>query len=95
MSISADDIEVTRATVQRGGRKIADLRYSGRVITVEVSGKAVGRLLPVGYASGQPDDGSGMYDVWTAKHPSVPTPSDRELAYGMTVPDGVRFLLDY
>ena len=96
MSHAAEDaLTVTRAVVRDGGQTVATLRYSGRMITVVVRGKAVGRLLPVGYTSGRPDDGSGMYDVWTALHPSVPTPSDRELAYGLTVPDGVRFLLGY
>jgi hypothetical protein len=87
------DLEVTRASVRRGGLIVARLTYSGRMITVRVRGKAVGRLLPAGYLRGEPDDGSGLYDVWTAKHPAVPTPSDRELACGLTVPAAVGFLL--
>jgi hypothetical protein len=96
MTQTADGaLEVTRASVRRGGRTVAHLTYSGRVITVRVRGRAVGRLLPAGYLRGEPDDGSGLYDVWTAKHPSVPTPSDRELASGLTVPAAAGFLLDY
>ena len=95
MNAFAGSLEVTRAVARRGGVKVADLRYSGRVITVVVQGRPAGRLLPAGYAAGRPDDGSGLYDVWTAKHPSVPTPSDRELASGLTMAGGVSFLLDY
>jgi hypothetical protein len=95
VTATAGALEVTRAVVRCGGRKVADLRYSGRVITVKAGGRAIGRLLPVGYTAGQPDDGSGMYDVWTAKHPAVPTPSDRELAYGLSMPDAIGFLLGY
>jgi hypothetical protein len=87
------DLKVTRASVRRGGRTVAHLTYSGRMITVKMQGKAIGRLLPAGYTEGRPDDGSGLYDVWTAKHPSVPTPSDRQLASSLTVPDAVGFLL--
>lgn len=95
MTAAQGTLEVTRAVVRLGGAKVADLRYSGRVITVVARGRALGRLLPVGYTRGRPDDGSGLYDVWTAKHPAVPTPSDRELAYGLSVADGIGFLLDY
>jgi hypothetical protein len=103
VTATQDELTVTRATVRRGGRVIAYLAYSGRAITIrmaflELPGKSVvrstalGRLLPVGYTEGKPDDGSGLYDVWTARHPSVWTPSDRRLKSGLGLTAAVRFL---
>jgi hypothetical protein len=88
-------LEVTRATVRRGGYIVAYLLYSGRMITVvDPYRRTLGRLLPPGFADGCPDDGSRRYDVWTAKHPAVPTPSDRILASCLPLADAVSFLLE-
>lgn len=86
------DLVITRAEVRAGGRRVAFLRYSGRVITVVLpSGRTAGRLLPVGYMSGDASD--SHFDVWTAKHPAVHTPSDRQQAYGLELDDAIRYLL--
>ena len=93
--MSTTALTVLGATARRGREVVARMRYSGKVITILTpGGHALGRLIPVGYLKGSLDN-PDSFDVWTARHPSVPTPSDRELAYGMTVPDGVRFLLGY
>lgn len=87
---------VRGATARRGGKVVARLRWSGKVISVipEGAGKPAGRLVPEGYLSGRPDDGSGRYDAWTAKHPMVHTPSDRELKTGLSLAEAVALLLD-
>lgn len=94
MTTTADALVVTRATVQRGGRIVAHLRYSGRVVTVvRHRGATVGRLIPEGYLQGR--TGSLCYEAWTAKHPMVPTPSDERLGDRIfTFEAGVRFLLE-
>ncbi len=62
---------------------MAWLRYAGRSVTVvAVDGRALGRILPLGYTQGQPDD-SGLFEAWTAKHPMVHVPSDT-----ITSPEG-------
>ncbi len=72
---------------------VARLRYAGKVITVAgADGRILGRLIPGGYIKGSPD--SENFDVWTAKHPMVPTPSDTLLAEDLTMADAVAFLLD-
>ena len=78
---AAPGLVVHGSTARRGGRVVARLRWSGKVITVipEGAGKPAGRLVPEGYLGGRPDDGTGRNDAWTAKHPTVHTPSDREL----------------
>ena len=93
---AAGALEVRGATARRGGQVVARLRWSGKVITVTPSGagKPAGRLVPEGYLSGRPDDGSGRYDAWTAKHPTVHTPSDRELKTGLSLAEAVALLLD-
>jgi hypothetical protein len=90
---TASSLRVTRSTVYRDGHRIATLTYAGPVITVTAAdGSLLGRLTPVGYTRGQADDGSGHYDVWTARH-IAPTPSDTELAYGLALDAAVEFLL--
>jgi hypothetical protein len=87
-------LTLTAAHASVDGRRVAALRYSGRVITVRLpDGKAAGRLMPRGYDRGAPDDGSGLVDAWTALHPSVPTPSDAVLGQGLTLSEGVALLL--
>jgi hypothetical protein len=87
-------LTLTAAHAEVDGRRVAVLRYSGRVITVRLpGGRAAGRLMPRGYARGAPDDGSGLVDAWTALHPDVPTPSDTMLGEGLTLREGVALLL--
>jgi hypothetical protein len=87
-------LTLTRAAVFEDGRRAAYLRWSGRAVTVmSPRGKALGRLLPVGYATGRPDDGSGLYDAWTAKHPHVHTPSDTIIGDGLELAEGVALIL--
>lgn len=93
MSTKARNLLVARATVRQGGKVIANLRYAGRQVTVvRADGKAVGRLFPAGYPLGLPD-GTDLVDAWTAKHPSVPTPSDQLLGERLTVEAAVELLL--
>lgn len=86
-------LTVLGATARRDGQVVARLRYAGKVITVRAGNQAIGRLIPVGYLRGSLDD-TGNYDVWTAKHPAVHTPSDETLAYGLGLAEAVEFLLD-
>jgi hypothetical protein len=89
------DLVITGSSARRGGQVVARLRWAGKVITVipAGTGKPAGRLVPQGYLSGRPDDGSGRYDAWTAKHPMVHTPSDRELRAGLPLAEAVASLL--
>lgn len=85
----------SRAAVYAGRRPVAWLLWSGRCLKVEdTRGRALGRLLPAGYLEGRPDDGSGLYDVWTAKHPLVHTPSDQVVARDRTVEEAVALLVE-
>jgi hypothetical protein len=87
-------LRITRAAVYSDGRLVARLLWSGRMVKVEnLRGKGLGRLLPAGYADGRPDDGSGLYDVWTAKHPHVPTPSDTITATDLSLAECVARVL--
>jgi hypothetical protein len=90
-------LKVTEAHATVDGRRVASLRHVGRVVTVirRPDGKSIGRLMPHGYDQGAPDDGSGLMDAWTAKHPSVHTPSDIPLGRGLTLTDGVALLLGW
>ena len=79
-------IRITRAAVYADGFQVARLLWSGRMVKIEdLRGRGVARLLPAGYAEGRPDDGSGLYDLWTAKHPHVHTPSDEIVAEALTL----------
>jgi hypothetical protein len=72
----AGSLTLTRQAVLLDGRRVAYLRWSGRTVTVvSPQGKSIGRVMPEGYAQGR-DGQHGGYDAWTAKHPSVHTPSD-------------------
>jgi hypothetical protein len=87
-------LRVTAAHAEVDGRRVATLWYAGKVVTVKsTADKALGRLMPRGYDRGAPDDGSGRVDAWTAKHPSVPTPSDTLLERDLTIAEGVALLL--
>lgn len=88
------NLEVKRAAVYLDGRQVARILYSGRMIKVEARGKALGRLLPTGFLDGEPDDGRGRYDLWSAKHPHVPTPSDAIVAEDLTFEEAVARALE-
>lgn len=95
MSTATEPLVVTRAVARRGSRTIARLRYAGKAITVvQPGGKAIGRLLPAGYLRGEVSADTEHFDVYTAKHPAVHTPSDTALACGLTVPGAIEFLLN-
>jgi hypothetical protein len=88
-------VVITRAAVYRDGRLVARLLWSGRMLKVEnLRGRGLGRLLPAGYTQGRPDDGSGLYDLWTAKHPHVHVPSDRILAGSRTMEDCIALAVE-
>lgn len=88
------NLEVKRAAVYLDGRQVARILYSGRMAKVEVRGKALGRLLPTGFLNGEPDDGRGRYDLWSAKHPHVPTPSDVIVAEDLRFEEAVARALE-
>jgi hypothetical protein len=91
--VSTATLTIHGASARRGREIVARFRFAGKVITVaDTSNHALGRLIPVGYLQGSLDD-PDSFDVWTAKHPVVHTPSDTELAYGMTMTEAVGFLL--
>ena len=93
-AVNTATLTIHGASARRGSEIVARLRYSGKVITiVRPDGHALGRLIPVGYLRGSLAD-PDHFDAWTARHPAVHTPSDTELAYGMTIAEGVAFLLD-
>lgn len=86
---------ITRAAVLRDGRPVARLLWSGRCLKVEnTGGRGLGRLLPAGYHEGRPDDGSGLYDLWTAKHPHVHVPSDTIIGSGLTLEACIALLVE-
>jgi hypothetical protein len=89
------DLVISGSSARRDCKVVARLRWSGKVITVVPAGagKPAGRVVPEGYLGGRPDDGSGRYDTWTAKHPLVHTPSDRELRTGLSLAEAVASLL--
>lgn len=92
--ITTDDLVLTQSAVLRDGRQAGRLLWSGRCLKVEnLRGRGLGRLLPAGYTQGRPDDGSGLYDAWTAKHPHVHTPSDTIIGDGLTLAEGVALIL--
>lgn len=94
MKLAETRLTVTRASVRLDGRTAAWLSWSGRLVTVEdLHGKAIGRLLPSGYAQGLPDDGSGLYDLYTAKHPHVHTPSDVIVGGNLTLEQAAALLI--
>lgn len=85
---------VTQAAVRVDGRRVARLLWSGRCVKVEGLGaKGLGRLLPAGCLEGRPDDGRGLYDVYTAKHPLVHTPSDEPLGRDLTLSEGIALII--
>jgi hypothetical protein len=85
---------VFRAIARRGSEVVARLSYAGKVITVRsLDDRTLGRLIPVGYLQGSLEN-LDSYDAWTARHPTVTTPSDTRLARGMPVVKAVEFLLD-
>ena len=86
---------ITEAAVFADGRLAARVLWSGRTMKIEnLKGKGIARLLPIGYHQGRPDDGSGLYDLWTALHPHVPTPSDKIIAEGLPLEDCVALLFE-
>lgn len=88
-------LEITRAAVYLDGRPVGRLLWSGRTAKFEnLRGRGLGRLLPAGYAQGLPDDGSGLYDLYTAKHPHVHTPSDVIVEKNVTLEKAAVLLLE-
>lgn len=88
-------LRITRAAVYCDGRLVARLLWSGRCLKVEnLRGKGLGRLLPAGYTDGRPDDGSGTYDLWTAKHPHVHVPSDEIVALSVAMDRGIALAVE-
>jgi hypothetical protein len=86
---------ITQAAVYADGRLAARVLWSGRMMKVEsLRGRGLGRLLPAGFTEGCPDDGSGLYDLWTAKHPHVPVPSDQVIAESLPLKDCVALLIE-
>jgi hypothetical protein len=86
---------IRQAAVYCDGRLVARLLWSGRCLKVEnTRGRGLGRLLPAGYTEGRPDDGSGIYDLWTAKHPHVHVPSDEIVAPSVTRDRGIALALE-
>lgn len=95
MSTVTASLRITRAAVYADGRLVARLLWSGRMLKVEdLRGKALGRLLPAGYTDGRPDDGSGLYDIWTAKHPHVHVPSDTIVASALSRDDCIARIIE-
>jgi hypothetical protein len=89
------ELTITEAAVYADGRLAARVLWSGRMMKVEsLRGRGLGRLLPAGYHEGRPDNGSGLYDLWTAKHPHVPVPSDRVIAESLPLRDCVALLIE-
>lgn len=87
-------LAVLGSTARRGDEVVARLSYAGKVITVRSpDNRAIGRLIPVGYLQGSLEN-PDSYDAWTAKHPTVSTPSDTRMACGLSLARGVEFLLD-
>jgi hypothetical protein len=87
-------LTITGSSVSLDGRPVARLLWSGRCLKVEnTRGRGLGRLLPAGYTEGRPDDGSRLYDAWTAKHPHVHTPSDTIIASDLTLPEGIAIIV--
>lgn len=92
--MSTTTLTVLGATARHGREIVARMRYSGKVITILTpNGHALGRLIPVGYLKGSLDN-PDSFDVWTARHPAVHTPSDTTLAYGLPKAEAIQFLLD-
>lgn len=88
-------LAVLGSTARRGDKVVARLSYAGKVITVRSpDNRAVGRLIPVGYLQGSLEN-PDSYDAWTAKHPTVSTPSDTRLACSLSLARAVEFLLDH
>lgn len=88
------NIIVKRASVYVDGRRVAVLGYCGRAVTVTSAstGRRLGRIMPHGYVTGEPD--GGLFDLWTAKHPQVYVPSDVIVAESVTVDDCVALLME-
>lgn len=87
-------LTVLGSTARRGDKVVARLSYAGKVVTVRSpDNRALGRLIPVGYLQGFLE-AQDSFDLWTAKHPTVSTPSDTRLACGLNLARGVEFLLD-
>jgi hypothetical protein len=92
--ITTESLVLRGPVVLRDRRPVGRLLWSGRCLKVEnLRGRGLGRLLPAGYTQGRPDDGSGLYDAWTAKHPHVHTPSDTIIGDGLTLTEGVALIL--
>jgi hypothetical protein len=86
---------ITQAAVYADGRLAARVLWSGRMMKIEsLRGKGLGRLLPAGFTEGRPDDGRGLYDLWTALHPHVPVPSDRIIAESLPLEECVTLLIE-
>jgi hypothetical protein len=87
-------LKITQASVHQDGRRVANINWSGRAATVVAAAarpKALGRVLPAGYAQGVvPGD---RYDAWTAKHPQVHTPSDTVIASDLSWNEAVAHII--
>jgi len=91
---AAATLVITGTAVQWDGHPVARLLWSGRCLKVEnLRGRGLGRLIPAGYTEGRPDDGSGLYDAWTAKHPHVHTPSDTVIARDKRLAEGIALII--
>jgi len=92
-------LTITQASVREDGRLRARLSYSGRLSALALvtapDGRRLGRILPAGFTTGQwdPDDPSGLFEPWTAKHPQVHTPSDEIIAPPMPWEQCVAFII--
>lgn len=86
---------ITEASVLRDGRLVARLHRLGEgtvVLSLDARPRRLGRIWPSGYMQGHRNAGS--YDAWTAKHPSVHTPSDVIIAEGLPLAGCVAAILE-
>lgn len=97
--MSNTTLRITGASVREGGQLRARLTYSGRLSALALvtapDGRRLGRILPAGFTTGQwdPEDPSGLFEPWTAKHPQVHTPSDQITGQPMPWDQCVAFII--
>jgi len=92
-------LTITGGSVRDGGLLRARLTYSGRlnkvVLLTAPDGRRLGRITPAGFFTGEWDPGSPgcLYEPWTAKHPTIHTPSDTPTGQPMPWEQCVAFIV--
>jgi hypothetical protein len=80
-------LDIRGHTVRRDGEIVATLTYAGDCINVRnPAGQVIGRLV---------EYGGGQFGAWTAVHPAVPTPSDRQLVTLVAEDIAIQSILDH